>query len=439
MFIGVRHFDKSNNMLKEYKQHGDIVQYKKEVEKAKQQLESIKQDIEDCKNKKKILHNLAGLKEEEEVLRDILQDLTNQVEDKIFVSSENFNRRIEAIDFQPILDDDELIANEELKSELSKSIRERCAPKFFSNYQPISSWGEKIEWTYSTRTIVANLTMFFIRYIDMLIDKKIGNPFKKGLGKSLEIFDKCIDEVCRESNYMLLHLEKDPYIQFKRKQIETVYKIEKYKADKAEEKRIMLQMQREEMAAQKEIERELKKAAKDERDAQAKLEKRQMELAQAKSEAEIAKLNEQIKRLQDAIEDAQQRNERALSMAQQGRAGHVYIISNIGSFGEDVFKIGMTRRIDPMDRVVELGDASVPFPFDVHAMIWTEDAPALETALHHAFQSKRVNAINGKKEFFKVSIEDIRKELQRIGVQNQLVEFPTAAQFRDSLALRKTT
>jgi hypothetical protein len=86
----------------------------------------------------------------------------------------------------------------------------------------------------------------------------------------------------------------------------------------------------------------------------------------------------------------------------------VYVISNIGSFGQDVYKLGMTRRLDPMDRVKELGDASVPFTFDVHALIYSEDAPALENALHKEFESHRLNMVNHKKEFFKANLDDIK-------------------------------
>jgi hypothetical protein len=96
-----------------------------------------------------------------------------------------------------------------------------------------------------------------------------------------------------------------------------------------------------------------------------------------------------------------------VSLAQQTRAGHVYVISNVGSFGPGVFKIGMPRRREPLDRVHELGDASVPFPFDVHAMIRCDDAPALEAALHQRFRSYRVNRVNPRKEFFRVGVEEI--------------------------------
>ena len=90
------------------------------------------------------------------------------------------------------------------------------------------------------------------------------------------------------------------------------------------------------------------------------------------------------------------------------------MISNIGSFGENVYKIGMTRRLDPMDRVKELGDASVPFSFDVHAIIFADDAPALETALHREFSHHRVNAVNLRKEFFRVDLKHIRTAVEKL-------------------------
>ena len=91
--------------------------------------------------------------------------------------------------------------------------------------------------------------------------------------------------------------------------------------------------------------------------------------------AQAEKYQEKIDSLQEALTEAELKGLKALSMAQQTKRGHVYVISNIGSFGENVFKIGMTRRLDPQDRVDELGSASVPFLFDIHAMIHSEDAP----------------------------------------------------------------
>lgn len=103
-------------------------------------------------------------------------------------------------------------------------------------------------------------------------------------------------------------------------------------------------------------------------------------------------------------------------MAQQTRIGYVYVISNKRSFGEDVYKIGMTRRLDPMDRVRELSNASVPFAFDVHYMIYTDDAPQLEAKLHQYFSNSRINTDNYRKEFFYVPLTEITNTLTELKI-----------------------
>ena len=145
---------------------------------------------------------------------------------------------------------------------------------------------------------------------------------------------------------------------------------------------------------QKEIEkreREIQKQIKEEEELQRKLK----EAFEKGQEAETQKYQEEINKLQQVIEDSK----RAVSQAQMTKVGHVYVISNIGSFGENIYKIGMTRRLEPLDRVDELGDASVPFRFDVHAMIKSDNAPELENKLHELFKEKSVNRINYRKEF----------------------------------------
>lgn len=121
----------------------------------------------------------------------------------------------------------------------------------------------------------------------------------------------------------------------------------------------------------------------------------------------------EVDALKAKLEDAMERAGRAKSMAQQTRAGYVYVISNTGSFGKDVYKVGMTRRLEPMDRIKELGDASVPFSFDVHMMISCNDAPTLEKNMHKDLSQYRVNKVNNRKEFFKVSIDKIAKFVEK--------------------------
>ena len=190
--------------------------------------------------------------------------------------------------------------------------------------------------------------------------------------------------------------------------------------------------EREEREAQREYERAIKKALKDEEKAQEALEQKKREIAEAQTQEKIQKLQEQIQGLEKALVEARELRERAMSMAQQTKIGYVYVISNIGSFGKDVYKIGMTRRLDPMERVLELSNASVPFPFDVHTFIYREDAPSLEADLHRRFDAKKVNSINYRKEYFHVTLDEIKAALKEKGVDAQFVDEPDAFQYRES-------
>ena len=147
------------------------------------------------------------------------------------------------------------------------------------------------------------------------------------------------------------------------------------------------------------------------------------------------KLLGQIVELQRRLEEAQANKERAISRAQMTRSGHVYVISNVGSFGEHVYKIGMTRRLDPMERVRELGDASVPFQFDVHAVIYSEDAPALENALHRSFNNRRINRVNERKEFFRVGIDEIAGAVRKHHGEIEITRAAEAVEYRKTLAM----
>ena len=124
-------------------------------------------------------------------------------------------------------------------------------------------------------------------------------------------------------------------------------------------------------------------------------------------------------------------------MAQQTKSGHVYIISNLGSFGENIYKIGMTRRLEPLDRVNELGDASVPFKFDVHAMIYSENAPELETQLHKAFNKNRLNFVNLRREYFNISLDEIEKVVQENHGKIEFIKEAEAKEYRESIIIKR--
>jgi hypothetical protein len=206
-------------------------------------------------------------------------------------------------------------------------------------------------------------------------------------------------------------------------------------AEREEQARIKEQM-REEAKIQRELQALQEKQKQSEREKAALERAIQEALAAAKGEhsQELATLQQQLADKQAELDAGQ----RTLSNAEKGiKAGNVYVISNIGSFGEDVFKIGMTRRLDPLDRVRELGDASVPFEFDVHAVLYSEDAPALEHALHQHFVRNQMNKVNPRKEFFRVSLADIQREVETRGIQAQWTITAAAQSYRETLRIEE--
>jgi hypothetical protein len=201
------------------------------------------------------------------------------------------------------------------------------------------------------------------------------------------------------------------------------------------EYRERLKIEKDERSELARAEREEKKLIKQAEDAEREEQKYQKLLERARSEAgfDAGKVAE----LERALQEAHANTERARAMAELTKSGYVYVISNIGSFGEDVVKIGMTRRLEPDDRVRELGDASVPFTFDTHAMIYSDEAPALEAALHKEFHDRRVNAANMRKEFFRVSLSDVELAVKNLSPDAEFHKDREAQDWHETIARRK--
>lgn len=226
------------------------------------------------------------------------------------------------------------------------------------------------------------------------------------------------------------------YLAMKEKELILEYE---YLAKKQEEKEKMRAMQdelREEEKAKREFEQAQREAEKQEAMFLKALDRARKEMGVLTGD-EYEKLKSKAEMLEIELAAARERKERAISMAQQTKRGHVYIISNIGSFGEDVYKIGMTRRLDPEDRVRELGDASVPFKFDIHAMIYSDEARTLEYELHQAFSRKKVNMLNYRREFFNVTLQEIKDKIAELGFAGEFVTIPEAMEFRETLVIRE--
>lgn len=226
------------------------------------------------------------------------------------------------------------------------------------------------------------------------------------------------------------------YFETKLEELSMVYAyMVKLEEEKELARAIREQMQEEEKV-RREIEREKQKIEKEETQFKNEVNKLMKYLHKAADDIERQLYLDKIQELEEKLKAMEKDKQNVLEREQNTRAGFVYVISNIGAFGENVYKIGMTRRLEPMDRVKELGDASVPFPFDVHAMIFSDDAPALENTLHQTFKEYQVNKVNPRKEFFSVDLEKVKQIVkENHNATVHFVDIPEAVEYRESIRI----
>ena len=226
------------------------------------------------------------------------------------------------------------------------------------------------------------------------------------------------------------------YLDLRLEELNLMYQFNRKREIEKDQQRAIKEQMLEEEKVRREIEQEKRKIEKEEIQFKNEQNKLLAYLNNAANDVERNIYADKIKELEEKIKLLEQDKKNVFDREANTRAGYVYIISNIGSFGDDVYKIGVTRRLEPMDRVKELGSASVPFEFDVHAMIFSDDAPALEATLHRHFRDKEVNKVNPRKEFFKVSLDEIESVVKEN--HNATVEFTylaKAEEYRETLRL----
>ncbi|GAB2558452.1 DUF4041 domain-containing protein [Gracilibacillus alcaliphilus] len=255
-------------------------------------------------------------------------------------------------------------------------------------------------------------------------DAAISNVKFNNINSMEKRIKKSFDQLNKTNKNNRIEIKKE-YLALKLDELYLAFEYAQKKEEEKEEQRQLREQIREEKRVQQEIEKQRKKLEKDEKHHKQALLKYQEQLENASEELKtdiVVKINEINSRMAELKKEQDQVDYRE----QNAKAGYVYIISNIGSFGENVYKIGMTRRLEPDDRVKELGDASVPFRYDVHAMIFSDDAPALEAALHREFDNRRLNLVNMRKEFFKVSLDEISEIVK--AKHDKVVEFTKLAE-----------
>lgn len=226
------------------------------------------------------------------------------------------------------------------------------------------------------------------------------------------------------------------YLKLRVDELILTHEMELAKEEEKERQKEIRERMKEEEKAVREIDEAKKKAEKDESVKAKALDEARRQLA-SEHGMHNEKLESLITKLENELKEAIDRKAKAIARAQLTKSGHVYILSNIGTMGEGVYKIGMTRRFEPLERIKELGDASVPFPFDVHALIYTENAPKLENALHRHFADRRLNLANYRKEYFRVTLDEVREAVKASFGEVTFRIDHEALQYRESEDIRR--
>ena len=283
------------------------------------------------------------------------------------------------------------------------------------------------------RAMVKDNKKLLLRAFNVECDDIVSKVKVSNLDKSIERINKISEQISKLGKTLSISLAPG-YIRLKIEEVKLALDFQQKKQEEKELQKELRAQEREEAKVLKVIEEERKRLIKEQSHYQNALKSL---LAQIEKNGETEDLLEKKAQLENQINDTSTAIENVDYREANRKAGYVYIISNIGAFGENVYKIGMTRRLDPHERVDELGDASVPFNFDIHALIFTEDAPKLEAALHNAFESKKLNKINSRREFFAVSLEEIKNEVRKnFDKTVEWVDIPEAEQYRQSLMLK---
>ena len=324
-------------------------------------------------------------------------------------------------------------ANSDLYKERLRELRDK-QKTFIKNDQAVygnANW--QVNGSASQgRKMVNDYKKLLLRAFNVECDDIVANVRVSNLDKSIERIERISEQISKLGKTMGIGIAP-AYVRLKIDEVRLALDYQQKKQDEKERQRELRAQEREEAKILKEIEEERKRLKKEQTHYENAL---KSILSQIEKSGETPELHEKKQQLEEQIRDASKAIEDVDYRAANQKAGYVYIISNIGAFGENVYKIGMTRRLDPQERIDELGDASVPFNFDIHAMIFTEDAPGLEAALHSAFESKKLNKINHRREFFAVSLDEIKAEVRRnFDKTVEWIDVPEAEQYRQSKLL----
>ena len=437
---------------------GDIFktgQFKAEIEELKQENIRLQDELShaqslltpEMQNAQKLHERIGKLNAQKSTLenniKDIESDITQRRSNIEQLDLEIKNREKQIIDlddeilvqdfglyrphynFANALDYKEKLA--EIRSRQKALIKNKDAVTGNTNWQVNGSVSKG-------RKMVNDTQKLLLRAFNTECDELISKVKYTNYDASLNRIYKSAEAISKLGTIMDISI-KHAYLNLKVEELRLAFEYQQKKQEEKEAQKAARAEMREAARLQKEIEAQRKKIEKEQTHYQTAYDRLMKQLEHSPDdEALLSKkteLENQLKDIDKAIKDIDYRE------ANQ-RAGYVYVISNIGAFGPDVYKIGMTRRLDPQDRVDELGDASVPFNFDVHAMIFSDDAPALETALHKAFEARKLNMVNTRREFFHVTLNEIKDVVKKnFDKTVEFIDVPDAEQYRISLKMQQ--
>ena len=402
-------FFKMKSRVKELEsKYSNIIKIDVEVEKAKKEKESLEQQTDVIRNE---------YKQKRAVFENLVKEAAIY-DEEIQLAELGF--------YKPHFDFD---TSERYKEEISLIKQEQKG--LLATKQAIYC---EIEWTTDGskakgRTMTNRNIKLTARAFNNECDAAIANTRWNNVERMEQRIGKAYGSINKlnQSNRLIISHE---YYTLKIKELRLAHEYAEKKQQEKEEQQEIRRQMREETKLEQEVEKVLK-----EEERYSKLLEKAKREAEATTGSKLDSLNEKILQLSEALKEAHEKSERAKSMAEQTKRGHVYIVSNIGSFGENIYKIGMTRRLEPLDRVKELGDASVPFTFDIHAIIHSENAPELEKSLHKIFDQNRLNLVNSRKEFFQINLADIESEVKKLAPDSEFIETPEARDYRESQSI----
>lgn len=390
-------------------------------------MRELEHSIQDQEHTVSALNNTISSKEEEiKKLNCIISSKKSEIiaiDDEITV--QEFGLYKPQFDFANALGYKEKLFG--IRAEQKSMIKDKTAVLGATNWQVNGS-------TAKGKKMLSNMQKLLLRAFNSECDELVSKVKYTNFDASLNKIRKSAEAISKLGSTMNISISQK-YLNLKIKELRLAFEYQQKKQEEKEAQKAARAEMREAARLQKEIEAQRKKIEKEQTHYQTAYEKLLKQLEEDPDNSDLlakkSELENQLNDIDRAIKDIDYRE------ANQ-RAGYVYIISNIGAFGENVYKIGMTRRLDPQDRVDELGDASVPFNFDVHAMIFSDDAPALEAALHKAFEDRKLNMVNTRREFFNVTLDEIKEVVKKnFDKTVEFIDVPDAEQFRVSQKMKR--